>query len=260
MTDQNPADAVSEFDQAVADREAAQELLDRLTSAAAGAAFDQGADKEWLNPRLVALGAKPITATSTYRINVPMTGLLGMTVEATSRTEATAAFQRRVAALVGRGSKINDCHRYGDNVYRIVVDQDALAAPTFYSGPEDPDGEPVAPLSLIELKDGIRQFLRAAVVETSWGYYHANRTLAKMGLDALPKLVRKQVQVSVSGTVGVSVLVYEAAGLEEVQAATAAYMAKNKHVHVQPDEVGEAVLVKPEAEDDEDDEDSYDPF
>lgn len=227
---------------AFAEEQAAEQLRQQLTMATAKA-VKFGVDRDWANTRLIALGAEPLCTRAAYKMNVPITGLFGRTVMAYSRTEAAALFAETVAKVVRNGSKINaQCN---DNVYRIEF---AEVPPTFYSGPEDPHqtGEPAPGLD--GLKAGIRAMLREGVTQQGWDIGYADRTLASMGLEALPQPTYKKVSVPVSGVAEVSVLVFEG---DDVQASASAALRLAGKVFIKPEEVGEATISQDSAETDE---------
>lgn len=226
-------DTGAEFDEF----KAATELLDRLTTAARRA-IKNGVDKDWANARLNAMGAKTVQLTSTYKVNVPVTALYGVTVQANSREDAEIQFRAAYEAMIARGSKMYDGRYWGDNVYRIVADAEALVNPTFFEGPEDAPAEPGPVLGVDETKAAIRAFLKAAVVEQGWGHSYAQNLLNSLGIETLPELRTRQVTVPVGGTVEIIIRTFDDSTDEDMQKAAASTINRNKHVYVQAEEVG----------------------
>lgn len=216
----------------------AEALITMLRSYTASAVNYGNVNRKWANAQLIQLGAEPLSGSSTtaeYRVNAPMTGLFGMTVHAKSRTEALELLRQRAA----RQDKINDHNISGVSVYRVDVDLDAA---TFHSGPEDVVAESVEPLSLDALRSGIRAMLREGVSVRDWGHSYANAALGDMGLDLLPSIVFKAVEVPVTGTALVNIRLFEGDGDDEVQAAAVAVASKFQTLSVKPEEIGTAVL------------------
>lgn len=210
-------------------------------------AVDHGVDREWANKWLRKLGAEPVTSSAEYRLNTPITGLLGMTVHASSRAAAAEIFKQWVADL---GGKINDCYSRGFNVYNIELTADATE-PTFYSGPEDPedDGELPDKLTLDQLKNAIRDMLIEGVAERSWRYNYARDTAAALNLEPLPTVSRRNVRVPVSGVTNISVLAFTDADDDQLRRTVNAYLRRNASlgVAIVPDEMGDVeVLPEPE--------------
>jgi len=233
----------------------AEELRAALTVAAEGA-VKHGTDRDWANAWLRKLGAKQITGTAEYRMRVPLTGSYGWRCKATSREEAAKKFLEQVTRVAGQG-KITADGSY-DNVYDVKFDEPVTVGDVqFFSGPEDPaeSTEPVPGLDALKVE--IRKMIMEGVAVQGWGYSYARRTIANMGLDPLPNYGYKTVEVPVSGTVSVSVKVFEDASMDEIQETTAATIRKQGTVSVKPDEIGE---VSSQDEDAQDEPENTDPF
>jgi hypothetical protein len=217
---------------AFAEAQEAARLRQHISQYAAGAVKHGSVDRDWANARLAALGASPVTGTAEYRMNVPITGAYGWRCKANSRTEALERFNQQVNRVAMAG-KITADGSY-DNVYELFV----VGEPTFYSGPEDapePSGDPI---SLDDLKAGIRAMLKQGVAEKGWGFLYAVEALKIMGLEPLPALVQRTVEVAVSGTVQVQVKGFEGDDEEALHVAAAGMVGRSKYVTVIADEVG----------------------
>jgi len=232
----------------------AEDLRAALTVAAEGA-VKHGTDRDWANAWLRKLGAKQITGRSEYRMSVPLTGLYGWRCKANSRKEAAASFLEQVQRVIGQG-KITADGSY-DNVYDVKFDEPITVTDVqFFSGPEDPSETSDSVPGLDALKVEIRKMLMEGVAVQGWGWAYARRTIANMGLDPLPHFGYKTVEVPVSGTVSVSLKVFEDASMDEIQETAAATLRKQGTVSVKPDEIG-AITSQDE---DPEDEPEYDPF
>lgn len=232
---ENPA--VEEGKDAFATAQNAALLRQQISDYAAFAVTYGNVNREWVNQSLDRLGAKPVTGEAEYRLNVPVTGLFGMAIRAHTRVEALAKFNARLE----QAKQVNDCHHRGYNVYGLAFDG---SAPTFYSGPEDPqpvdDDAPVGDA----LRVGIRDMLKQAVAGQGWGYSYAQNAAHVMGLAPLPALVHRSVNVPVSGTVAMDVAVFEGDDDDAVQQAAMATIGRRGSVLVTPEEVGAAYPVR----------------
>src|SRR6185436_15314431 len=181
-----------DYDEAVA----ASQLRATLSEAAASAAY---------NTKLIRLGATPVTGSATYQVNTPITGVIGATIKASSRTEAHAKFTAAIQRTLDTGIiDVTGCVR----AFQVAVPD--LHDVTFYSGPADvPDDLQPEELTLAELKEAIVAFFKAAITEHYWGYAYAAHTLDEMGLGTLPALHTKTVDVPVTGFTRISVPVFE---------------------------------------------------
>lgn len=225
---------------AFGDAQKAATLRDQISSYAAGAVKYGHVDRVWANNWLARLGAPLITGNSEYRINVPITGLYGKTVTAGSRTAAMEKFKEHVDRVTAAG-QITDGRC--DSVYSLDVTGSAV----FFSGPEDPtDTADVAPLSLGELKDAIREMLKVGISTQGWGYTYAQDQLAAMGLELLPNPVRRTVMVPVAGTAPLDVWVFEGDDEDAALRAATTLMVNFKSVEIKPDEVGVAYVPRSE--------------
>lgn len=236
--DENTSQA-SDLDIEVANQQQAADLRLKITEYATGAVNYGGVDRDWANSKLRALGAQVIEGSNAaeYRLNVPITGLLGVTVYANSRTEAKGQFAAYLENLDG---KVVDCYRRGFNVYGIELQ---ATEPTFYSGPEDPDQSEAPPvLTLDELKTGIRAMIREGVAEQGWAWSHGRRQFAAMGLGKLPDLTYRTVEIPVTGTTKVGVRVFEDDTDERVLEAVKSKVVGMGSVSVKPDEMGTPVV------------------
>lgn len=196
-------------------------------------------DRDWINARLNRAGAELITGKSTYKLNVPISGLMGATVTANNRAEAVERFNAYVQNVVAAG-QLNS-----GSVYQVVFDG---TAPQFYSGPLDPPEQEDGPeLDLQGLRTFLRDMLMEGVAEKGWRHSAAIEAVAEMGLEPLPPLVHKSVEVPVSGTHRLDVTVFEGADDDTVQRAAHAKFSKAELVPVKPDEVGEATWARPSA-------------
>lgn len=232
---------VEEGKEAFAEAQQAELLRQKLSHLAA-AAVAYGVDRDWVNGRLVQLGAAPVTGQAQYKINVPITGNYGTTVTANSRTEALEKFAQ-YAERVAAAGQITDGH-YCQGVYGVQLTGDA---PSFFSGPQDPEPYNGTVPGLDALKAGIRRMLMDGVTEQGWGHSHAvGQAIDVMGLEPLPELVQKKVTVPVSGTAQLTVNVFEGAD-EAVQRAAVAAVARSKQIMVSPDEIGVAFEPRPDA-------------
>lgn len=182
-----------------------QTMRTLLHEAARNAVYYGDTDKNWANSWLARLGAETINVKSEYRINVPITGVYGRRITASSRAEALRVFQSHVER-VAKAGKITADGSY-DNVYKVALNP-AAGDVQFYSGPEDADTEAALELDEDGLKQQIRAMLREGVSTQSWRLDYANDTLGQMGVDPLPEVVQKTVDVPVMGTATVSVIVF----------------------------------------------------
>lgn len=254
MTESTENIEVEQAKDAFAEGQAAEKLRTQLTKSVAGF-VSHGGDRDWANAQLVKLGAAPISGTSEYRMNIPITGAYGWRCKANSRAEALERFQQQVTRLTGAG-KITADGSY-DNVYELKF----VGEPVFYSGPEDPDLSAADDLDLDGLKAGIREMFKQGIAGHGWNVGYATRAIASMGLDPLPSVSAKAVQVPVSGTATVSVMVFEGDDQADVQASAAAALARQGSVYLKPEEIGTVAVpvdADPMAEDVADgDEDFY---
>jgi hypothetical protein len=223
---------------AFAEAQQAQNLRQEITQYATLAVRYGHVDRSWINTWLIRLGAEPIAGGAKYQINVPVTGLFGKTVFASTRAEALEKFNQEVAR-VGAAGQITDGHC--DGVYDVAFNGET---PTFFSGPEDAPEQGTVP-GLDALKDDIRQMLKQGVSEQGWGHSYAVAALASMGLAPLPALVHKTVSVPVGGVARLDVNVFEGDDEEAVQSAAASTMARSKQVTITPDEVGTVFAPRP---------------
>jgi hypothetical protein len=223
-------------------KEAQQEeaLRQQITVRAYGAVKYGHVDRDWANAWLVRLGAQPVTGQAQYRINVPVTGNYGTTVTAGSRAEALEKFNQYVAQVAAAGKFTGS---YG-GIYGIEL---TGAAPTFFSGPQDPTEYAGSVPGLEGLKSGIRQMLKQAVTEQGWGHSYAVQALDQMGLEPLPTLHNKTVQVPVSGLTVLTVPVFADDDDEAVQAAVTGALTRAQSVSIKPDEVGSVMSTRPDA-------------
>lgn len=194
-------------------------------------------NRDWANSWLAKLGAAVITGTAEYRMNVPITGAYGWRCKATSRAEALEVFQRQVARVASAG-KITADGSY-DNVYELAI----VGGPVFYSGPEDVPAT-AEPLAGDELRAAIRDMLKEGVSQRNWGHRYANEALDDMGIDQLPALSVRTVEVPVSGIHRVTVTVFEGEGDDAVQQAVTAKVGSAKNINITADEVGTAKAVE----------------
>jgi len=221
-----------------AEAQKAESLRQQITQYAAAAVRYGRVDRNWVNTWLVRLGAQPIPGGAKYQINMPVTGVFGKTVYASTRAEALEKFNQEVGRVAAAG-QITDgkC----DNVYDV---QFLGWVPTFFSGPEDlPESDTVPGLDA--LKDDIRRMLKQGVSEQGWGHSYAVDALATLGLAPLPALVHKTVSVPVGGVARLDVNVFEGDDDEVVQAAAASVMARTKMINIKPDEVGMVFAPRP---------------
>lgn len=232
-------------DNAYADAQQAQQLRHHITAATSGAVRYGNVDRAWANTWLHRLGANPVTGNATYQLNVPITGLLGMTINAEDRTQAVEKFKAFLDLNITRG--IVD----GQHCVRVFQPEVVVGAePQFYSGPLDvvADSDEPVELTLDELKASIRKMLMEGVTEHGWGYSYAVNTVEMLGLEPLPTLHNKTVEVPVSGTAKVSVPVFDDADDDAVQRIAQAKMAAAKDVTVKPEEIGQATWARSSGE------------
>jgi hypothetical protein len=181
----------------------AHELRKQITEYAEEAAYS-GVDRDWVNRRLVAIGA-----------------------------QALEKFNQYLQNIIDQG-EIAGFH-YGDGVYYVQSAGEAQ----FFSGPEDPPVvDPDNIPDLAGTREGIRALLKDAVTSQGWGYSYAASALEDMGLEPLPKLVPRTVQVPVSGTAQMKVMVFEGDDDEAVRKAVQGHIRSTGSVSVVPDEVG----------------------
>lgn len=233
---------VEEAKDAFAEAQQAEVLRQKLSQVAAGAVAYGNVDRDWVNERLVRLGASPVTGQAQYKINVPITGNYGTTVTASSRVEALEMFTK-YAERVAAAGQITDGH-HCQGVYGVQLTGEV---PTFFSGPQDPEPYVGTVPGLDALKAGIRRMLMDGVTEQGWGHSHAVHAIEIMGLEPLPELVHKTVTVPVSGTAQLTVNVFQGDDDQAVQSATTAWMGRAKQVIVTPDEIGLAFAPRPDA-------------
>lgn len=248
MTDTSTKDAYTEAIQA-------NDLRKALTEFAKGQVKYNSVDRDWINDRLVQLGADPVTSRAEYRISTPITGDFGRRVTAHSRNEALELFQKELDRVLAAG-KINiNSDRY-DNVYHVEV----VGEPVFYAGPADaPEPNDSIP-GLAGLKTGIRAMLKEGVAEQNVNYHQAKTFLDEQDLEALPTLVTHVATVPVSGMAKVTVTAFEGDDPEALQAAVVAKMAKAPDWMVTAEEVGTPVINEKAKADEEGDEgDDSDP-
>jgi len=245
----------------------AQTLLTQIHNHAAAAVKYGHVNRDWVNATLVRLGAEPVTGHATYKLMAPITGYVGKTVTAANRADALAEFEKAVQYTLNSG-KVDGS--YGMRVFQIkAADGETGGKAVFFDGPQDvqvPD-EPVN-MSFADLKTSIRNMLKEGVAERGWGYTYAANAAVEMGLEPLPALVTKTVQVPVSGLATVDVQVFEGSQDEEIQRATAAKLNGAQALNVKPEEMGEAQWARSTGEtmglhlvgSDEDDEDDDEMF
>lgn len=229
----------TEYEQA----QQAEMLRQAIAEYANGAVKCGGVDRDWVNAALIRMGAEPVTGTVQYRLMFPITAMLGKTIAAKTRAEALAAFDKYVQYTL-KHAQIDGSH--GIRAFQVAAsDGETGGKAVFYSGPMDvevPDELPV--LTLDELKNAIRVFLKDGVAEHGWGYPYAVDALANLGLDPLPPLVNKTVEVPVTGMTTLNVTVFEGDDDDAVQRATTAKLTGAKSLNVKPEEMGEAVWAR----------------
>jgi len=228
----------------------ADELRKKITAWTAKAVA-AGIDRDWANAWLRTLGAEQVTGSSTYRMNVPITGVFGKTVEASTRAEAAEKFLEHVQRIAAAG-QITD-HGHCDNVYEVKFHQDppvTAADITFYAGPEDPEPntEPVPDLGAF--KDAARKMLIEGVSAQGWSYLYAKKAVTDLGLEELPALQYRTLQVPVSGTYQVQVRVFEGSDDAVVQRAAASQVRRAGAVVIKPEEMGDAVAAPADQDED----------
>jgi hypothetical protein len=230
---------------AISDSARAQGLRTALNQAAIAATQNGNIDREWVNEGLAQLGVKTVPGKSEYKIGVPVFGHYGRVITAGSRAEAEKIFrEQHLARIIGDG-EIG--HTSNDAVYGIEINPDAPV--TFHDGPEDPADVDALDLSVPELENAIRSFLKSAVAARGWGHSHANSTLKTMGLDPLPELEMRPVVVAVTGTTKVIVRAFKGDD-DAITGQTAQHvLEKAGYTSIQLEEVGE--MVKVEKADDE---------
>ena len=249
-------------DDAFAEAQKVQLLRQKIHTYARGAVECGGVDRDWVNQRLNRIGADLVTGDVQYQINTPIIGNYGTTIVAPNRVTALAKFNEIVEQIVAKGEIRN--RNYGQGVYGVKLNPAAGGA-QFFSGPEDVVSEESPFQTLEAVRAAIRSMIKDAVVEQGWGHYHAERQLEELGLEPLPKLVSRTVQVPVSGMASLHISVYENADDADVQAVTATLMGRMSQVIVSPDEIGSVLSPRPDAtlgmtlvDDDDDDEDNDD--
>lgn len=224
-------------DDAYSEAQTAQTLRDQIHNYAYSAVKYGRVDRDWVNGALARLGAEPVTGSATYRINIPVTGLLGFTINADDRAAALVAFNQRVQAAVADGV----AYHGGGRVFEIQTGGE----PHFFSGPQDvPETGDVPEMTLDELKAGIRKMLMDGVTAHGWGHAYAVDAVDAMGLEPLPPLTNKTVEVPVTGTHRLTVPVFEGADDEAVQRAAQAKLSTEKLMQVSPEEVGEVTWAR----------------
>lgn len=159
----------------------------------------------WINKKLPQLGIteqipRPGVA---YGLQVPVTGTLDILVYARSRTEA---LEKASALLDGT---------HGGQVRRIAP----TAAPTFTSGPEDPDPQANddTPTTVDALLTKFREIIMLGVIAGP----HlctpgANDVLGKFGLDPVPGRQTFTVGMPVDGVMKTTVEAYDAESAKRV--------------------------------------------
>lgn len=241
MTDSiDPNSTVADAADAYADAQAAEKLRNQISHYATAAVHYAKVDRDWVNARLNRMGAPLVTGLARYQINVPITGSLGTTVTASTRAEALEKFQD-VVENVKAASQVTG--RYL-GVYNV---QFGDADPVFFTGPQDMEPYEGSVPGLDALKTAIRDMLKEGVTSQGWGHNYAVQAVAEMGLEALPALHTKTVEVPVSGTTQIGVLVFSDADDETIQASAAAMVARSAHLSVKPEEVGEATWTRPDS-------------
>lgn len=212
-------------------------LRDMIYDYVSDAVIYGNVNKEWANTWLARLGANTLQGKNEYRLNVPIVGVYGRRVTASSRAEALKLFNEHVERVAAAG-KITADGSY-DNVYHVTFpNAGAASQPEFFSGPEDPDTE-TPELTGDELKAQIRAMLREGVAEQGWDHSYANRALENMGLEPLPALVKKMVDVPVMGTATIGVRVFEGDDPNAVAEAAVARLRRYPKAVVSVVEVGE---------------------
>lgn len=212
---------------------AVQFLRDRI-HAFASFAVKYGVNRDWANQRLNRMGAPVITGTATYQLNVPITGVFGKTVTASSRAEAMEKFAQHATRVSDAGViDGTDC----DRVFEVAIGD---GAPVFYSGPEDFQDAytGTVPGTVANQKDAIRSMLMEGVSEQGWVLHYANLAADDMGVEPLPNLVGHTVQVPVSGTASITVETFEGSDPDAIQRAATARLRRAGVVTVKPDEIG----------------------
>lgn len=259
----NSEDSKKDYD-SFTEAQQAEELRHQIRDLATLAAQYGRVDRGWINSSLIRLGIDPIVTSAYYQVYAPITGVLGKTIKATSRAEATELFNKAFAKAIEAGVVDGG---YGARVFQLA-ENPAAGGVQFHSGPEDTEADPVLPvLPLADLKAGFRAMLKEGVAEHGWGYVYAQQTLEQLGLEKLPQLVCKAVQVPVSGMATVHVDVFEDSDESGIQRATAAKLTGAQTLRVKPEEMGEAQwarsggdtmglhLVDNDGDEDEDDDD-----
>jgi hypothetical protein len=212
-------------------------LRTEIASRAASAVQYGAVDREWANTWLLRIGAQPVTGTSEYRMNVPITAVLGWRTQASSRAEAVAAFKEQIDTVAQIG-KITYCSRADRQyaVYDLTIPDPAAIG--FFSGPADPP-EAVDPVPGLDgTKTLIRDMLREGVAEHGWGHTYANAALDDMGLEPLPGMSWRHIDVPVTGTATLQLRVFDDATDDAVQRAAQAALAKAPQVSVKAEEIG----------------------
>jgi len=219
----------------------ANELREKLNAWTASA-VNHGVDSKWANTWLAKLGAPKITSTNEYRMNVPITALLGWRCTATNRAQAAEQFLEHIQAVLSRGSYTDCTINYGEAVYDMKTTEPVTADDVvFYSGPEDtPDTDNPA-VGLDELKTGIRQMLKEGVTQQNWGISYAQNALVDMGLATLPPLHARTVSVPVTGTARITIQGFATDDDEAVRAVVAAKLKRLGSVYLQPEEIGDVI-------------------
>lgn len=251
---ENDQDSVDAF----AEAQKTEILRQQIAQYSAAAVRYGHISRNWVNTWLVRLGAPIVAGGAKYQINVPVTGVFGKTVYASSRAEALEKFSLEVSRVITVG-QITDgkC----DGVYDV---QFTGGSATFFSGPADLPEQGAVP-GLDALKVDIRQMLKQGVSEQGWGHSYAVEAVAVMGLEPLPALVHKTVDVPVGGVARLDVTVFEGDDDEVVQHVVGGVMARAKQVTITPDEVGTMFAARPGGdmgltlvdEDDEDENEVY---
>lgn len=239
---------------AFAEAQKAESLRQQIAQYGAAAVRYGHVDRTWVNTWLVRFGAPIVAGGAKYQLNAPITGVFGKTVYASTRAEALEKFNQEITR-VGNAGQVTDgkC----DGVYGV---QFTGESPTFFSGPADLPEQGAAP-GLDALKVDIRQMLKQGVSEQGWGHSYAVEAVTVMGLEPLPALIHKTVEVPVGGVARLDVTVFEGDDDEVVQHVVGGVMARAKQVTITPDEVGTMFAARPGSDmglslvDDEDEDD-----
>lgn len=223
---------MTDFETAQQNAQQAQNLRETFRGIAHNAVTYAHINMDWVNASLAALGIQPIGGKAEYRMKVAITGAYGWRVKAGSRAEAMEQFKRNVARVASAGKIV------ADGSYDNVYDLEVVGEPEFYAGPEDPEVTDPDSFTLDELKAGIRDMLKEGVRLHGWGHSYAVEAAEQLGLESLPSLVTKTVEVPVSGVYKTTVQMFADDGDEAVQERVKAVMAAVEMVPVKAEEVG----------------------